>query len=184
MSMLLGRLETMTEPLTGPAAPFPERPPAAPPTKTPGWLIALVAAFGGLVIGGLGGAAVGALIVRQVQVERDFETIVFVEQTATEEQRAAVRAAVDRAAPGEVETRSAQDNFELFKKDNADNPELIAQLRPESFGESLLYRTHGVNADCRPVRTLRKVDGVRDVIVHMPADGDRLEGNLICPKSG
>lgn len=148
----------------------------------PGWLIALIAALGGLVIGGLGGAAAGALIVRQVQVERDFEIIVFLEQTATEEQRTAVRAAVDRAAPNEVETRSAQDNFELFKKDNADNPELLAQLRPESFAESLLYRTHGVNADCRPVPAIREVAGVRDVIVHMPADGDRLEGNLLCPK--
>lgn len=180
--MLLGTLATMTEPLTGPPAPFPERPPTAPTAKMPGALIALIAALGGLVIGGLGGAAAGALIVRQVQVERDFEVIVFLDQTATEEQRESVRAAVDRAVPHEVETRSAQDNFELFKKDNADDPELLAQLRPESFGASILYRTHGVNADCRPVSAIRKEAGVRDVIVHMPADGDRLEGNLLCPK--
>jgi hypothetical protein len=147
----------MTELVTGPPAPFPERPPVTPRRKTPGWLIALIAALGGLLIGGLGGAAAGALVVRQVQVERDFEIIVFLDQTATEEQRSAVRAAVDRAAPHEVETRSAQDNYELFKKDNADDPELLAQLRPESFGESLLYRTHGVNADCRPVSAIRKL---------------------------
>jgi hypothetical protein len=172
----------MTEPLAGPPAPFPERPPVVPSTKMPRWLIALIAAVGGLVIGGLGGAAAGALVVRQVQVERDYEVIVFVDQTATEEQRTAVRAALDRVAPQRVEARSAQDNYELFKKANADNPELVAQVRPESFGESLLYRTHGVNPDCRPVRDIRKVAGVRDVVVHMPADGDRLEGSLVCPK--
>lgn len=172
----------MTDAPTGPPAPFPERPPVAPTTTIPGWVIALVAALGGLVIGGLGGVAAGALIVGQVQVERDFEIIVFLEQTITEEQRSTVRTAIDRAAPGEVETRSAQDNFELFKKDNADDPELLAQLRPEAFGESLLYRTHGVDADCGPVTAIREMAGVRDVVVHMPADGDRLEGNLRCRK--
>jgi len=115
-------------------------------------------------------------------VKRDFEIIVFPEQTATEEQRTAVRAAVDRAAPGEVVARSAQENYELFKRDNADDPEFVARFGPESFGESLLYRTHGVNVDCGPVLAIRKEAGVRDVVVHMPADGDRLEGNLLCPK--
>jgi hypothetical protein len=104
------------------------------------------------------------------------------EQTATEEQRTAIRAAVDRAAPGEVVTRSAEENFELFKRDNADDPQLLAQLRPESFSESLFYRTHGVNADCGAVLAIRQEAGVRDVVVHMPADGDRLEGSLRCPK--
>ena len=171
-----------TEAVTGPPAPFPERPPAVPGTKPAGWVIALIAGLSGLAIGGLGGAAAGALIVQQVQVARDFEIIVFVDQTATEEQRTAVRAAVDRAAPGEVVARSAQDNFELFKKENADDPQLMAAIRPESFGESLLYRTHGVSADCGPVLRIRKEAGVRDVVVHMPADGDRLAGNLLCPK--
>jgi hypothetical protein len=172
----------MTVPMTGPPAPFPERPPAAVRPGWPRWLIALVAAAGGLLIGVLGGAAAGALVVNQVRVQRDFEVIVFLEQQITEQQRTAVRAALDRAAPGEVEARTAEDNFELFKRDNADDPELLQRLTPAAFGESLLYRTHGVDVDCGPVPGIRKLAGVRDVTVHMPAAGDRLEGNLICPK--
>jgi hypothetical protein len=166
--------------MIGPAAPFPEPPPAPARTGLPRWAIALIAALGGLLIGGLGGFAGGGWFVRETRVERDFEMIVFLEQGIDEAQRVAVRDAVDRAAPDEVDFRTREENFELYKKTKPDD-ELLRQLRPEAFSETFVYRTHGGGPECGPVAGLRKLPGVRDVAIHMPADGARLEGNLICP---
>jgi hypothetical protein len=133
--------------MIGPPAPFPARPPA--PKR---WLIALIGAGCGLLVGALGGAALGATFVHQAEVRRDFEVVVNFQQQATQEQQAAIRAAVDRVAPGDVESRTAQENYERWKTENADRPELVNTIRPDAFMGSLVYYVRAVQPDCGPIK--------------------------------
>lgn len=170
----------MTAPFAGPPAPFPL--PLPSPSRPRRWLIPLVAGLGGLLVGGIGGAGIATVIVERVQVQRDYEIVVGLEPAVTVEQRVAIKAAVDRLESDAVEFHTKEQNFEELKQQFADQPEVLQSLQVENVGETFIATRRAANPDCRPVPELKKLAGVREVSVHMPVDGDRLEGFLACPE--
>ena len=172
----------MSTPIVGPPAPFPERPEALkkPRKAWPWWLIALVAAGAGLLIGGLAGTG-GTLLVQQVRADRDYEVVVQLKDQLSEPEKAAVRARVDEVDSDRVVARSREENFQEFRKSNPGDPALQF-LTAERFPESILFYTHGARFDCSTIAGLRDFPGVSAVNVHVPAAGDRLEGYLLCPR--
>ncbi|WP_433291709.1 permease-like cell division protein FtsX [Actinoplanes sp. CA-030573] len=145
-------------------------PEAAPvvPERRPAralWLVALLTAAVSMLLGV--GIGAGALLVGgwRYQPDREFNVSVFLKEGATAAEKSAIQAELAKMpAKDGVHLETKAEAYQRFKelwKDDPQAPEITPDVLPESFKLVVV----GKEFDCAPVRTVRKLPKVGDVII-------------------
>lgn len=152
--------------------PLPVSEAAIPEPTVPGrrrvrgiWLIALLTAAVSMLLGACVGA--GALLFAgwRYQPDREFNVSVFIKEGATAAEKSAIQAELAKMpAKNGVHLETKAEAFQHFKelwKDDPQAPDITADVLPESFKLAVV----GKEFDCAPIRTVRKLPKVADVII-------------------
>lgn len=144
-------------------------------------LIHFAVAAGALLLGAV--ASTGVLILSgwRYQPEREFAVTVFMERDATEQQKSAVRAVLDRIpSDNGVEVESKEEAFARFQELYRDRPDFTESVEAKDMPESFKVTSRARSFDCVQVRPLTNLGGVDEYNVIMTPTKARTGSRLGC----